>query len=185
MPWNIDASHTQIEFVVKHMMVTNVRGTFNAFSGSLNIDEQNPAASFVEASFDVASLETRDEKRNAHLRSADFFDVEKFPAMTFRSKRVEFPAPGSLDNFKIIGDLTIKDTTREVVLDVSNEGKNKNPWGMQVWGFNASTSINRKDFGLMWNVALETGGVLVGEQVKINIELEAVYVPEQVAQHQA
>jgi polyisoprenoid-binding protein YceI len=181
MAWHIDPSHSQIEFVVRHMMITNVRGTFKAFSGLLAIDERNPQASHVEATFDVATLETGDEKRNAHLRSADFFDVEKFPTMTFKSKRVEFPAPGSLDNFKIIGDLTIRDVTREVVLEASNEGKNKNPWGMQVWGFNAHLTINRKDWGLMWNVALETGGLLVGEQVKINIELQAVYQPETVA----
>ena len=178
MAWSIDASHTQVEFVVKHMMVTNVRGRFKAITGTLNLDETNPAASKVDVTFDVASLETGDEKRDGHLRSADFFEVEKFPQITFTSKRVEFAAPGKLDTFKVIGDLTVKDVTREVVLDVSNEGQNKSPWGMKVWGFSAHTSINRKDFNLQWNVALETGGWLVGDQVKINIELEAVQVPE-------
>jgi polyisoprenoid-binding protein YceI len=185
MAWSIDASHTQVEFVVKHMMVTNVRGRFKAISGMVNIDEANPAASKVEVTFDVASLETGDEKRDGHLRSADFFEVEKFPTMTFSSKRVEFAAPGKLDSFKIIGDLTIKNTTREVILDVSNEGQNKSPWGTTVWGFSAHTAINRKDWDLQWNVALETGGWLVGDQVKINIELEVVQVPETVATQNA
>lgn len=180
MAWAIDTAHTQVEFVVKHMMVTNVRGHFKAISGTLNIDEANPQASTVDVSFDVASLATGDEKRDGHLRSADFFDAEKYPTMTFKSKRIEFAAPGKLDSFKIIGDLSIKDVTREVVLDVSNEGKGKSPWGTTVWGFNAHTSVNRKDFNLLWNVALETGGWLVGDQVKINIEIETIQQPETV-----
>lgn len=180
MAWSIDTSHTQVEFVVKHMMVTNVRGRFKAFSGTVNIDETNPQNSVLDITFEVASLETGDEKRDGHLRSADFFDVEKFPKMTFKSKRVEFAAPGKLDSFKVVGDLTIKDVSREIILDVSNEGQNKNPWGMNVWGFSANSAFNRKDFGLAWNVALETGGWLVGEQVKINIEAELVKQPETV-----
>jgi polyisoprenoid-binding protein YceI len=180
MAWSIDPAHTQVEFVAKHMMVTNVRGRFKAVSGTVNIDETNPAASKVDVTFDTNSIETGDEKRDGHLRSADFLEVEKYPTMTFTSKRIEFAAPGKLDSFKIIGDLKIKDVSREVVLDVSNEGTNKTPWGSKVWGFSAHTAINRKDWGLQWNVALETGGWLVGEQVKINIELEVVEVPETV-----
>jgi polyisoprenoid-binding protein YceI len=181
MAWNIDTAHTSVEFVVKHMMITNVRGRFKAFGGTVNIDEANPQNSKVEIAFETASVETGDEQRNGHLRSADFFDVEKFPKMTFVSKRIDFAAPGKLDSFKIVGDLTIKETTREVVLEATNEGKNKSPWGMNVWGFSASTAVNRKDFDLTWNVALEAGGWLVGDQVKINIELEAVQQPETVA----
>jgi polyisoprenoid-binding protein YceI len=181
MAWVIDPAHTQVEFVAKHMMVTNVRGRFKAVNGTVNIDEANPAASTVDVTFDVASLETGDEKRDGHLRSADFFDVEKFPTMTFKSKRIEFANPNNQESFKIIGDLQIKDVTREVVLDVTSEGTGKTPWGTTVRGFSAHTAVNRKDFGLTWNVALETGGWLVGDQIKINIELETIQQPETVA----
>ncbi|MBX3064015.1 MAG: YceI family protein [Anaerolineae bacterium] len=182
MAWVIDNAHTRIEFVAKHMMITNVRGGFKNYSGTVQIDETNPQNSKVEVSIDVASLQTGDEKRDGHLKSADFFDVEKYPTMTFKSKRVELPAPNSTEHFKLIGDLTIKDVTKEVVLDVTNEGRQKTPWGTTAAGFTASTSVNRKDWGLTWNVALEAGGWLVGDTIKINIETELVQQPEAVTE---
>jgi polyisoprenoid-binding protein YceI len=171
MSWMIDTTHTPIEFSVKHMMFTTVRGRFNSFSGTLQIDETNPAKSYAEGVIETASIDSREANRDAHLRSADFFDVEKFPQMKFRSTRVE---PAGRDHYKIAGQLTIKDITREVVFDVTSEGQGQDPWGNQRRGFSAETNINRKDFGLTWNVALETGGWLVGDQVKIQIELQVI-----------
>jgi polyisoprenoid-binding protein YceI len=171
MSWKIDPSHTTIEFSVKHMMITTVRGSFTSFDGTLQLDEQHPAASHVEGTVDVASISTNESQRDDHLRSADFFDVENYPQMRFRGTRVEH---GGSDSFKLYGDLTIKDVTREVVFDVTNEGQGRDPWGNQRWGLSAATKLSRKDFGLTWNVALETGGWLVGDEVKVAIELQLV-----------
>jgi polyisoprenoid-binding protein YceI len=171
MAWEIDAAHSQATFAVKHMMITTVKGHFNVLRGHLHIDEQNPANSWVDAEVDAASVDTRDEKRDGHLRSPDFFDVENYPTMTFKSTKVE-PAGGN--EYNIVGDLTIHGVTKPVVFKAEYNGQNKNPWGMVVAGLNATTKINRKDFGLGWNAPLETGGVLVGEDVKIEIDLEAV-----------
>jgi polyisoprenoid-binding protein YceI len=154
------------------MMISKASGNFHVFKGSLEIDEAHPENSWVEAEADVASLNTRDEKRDAHLRGADFFDAEKYPVITFKSKQVKSKGD---NEYKIVGDLTIRDTTKEVVFDAEYAGQvAKDPFGMRRAGLTATTTINRKDFGLSWNMALETGGVMVGENVKIEINLEAV-----------
>jgi polyisoprenoid-binding protein YceI len=171
MAWVIDPSHTQIEFSVKHMMISTVRGRFGKFSGTVEVDEMNPANSSVQGTVDVASVDTQDAIRDGHLRSPDFFDAAKYPTMSFRSTRIQ---PAGAGQFKMTGELTIKDVTHQVVFTVSDEGQNKDPWGNQRWGLSAQTTISRKDFGLVWNVALETGGVLVSEQVKINAEVQLI-----------
>ncbi len=171
MAWQIDNAHSQVEFSVRHMMISNVRGRFETFSGTVEFDEANPARSTVDVRIDAASINTRDPRRDGHLKSPDFFDAEKYPYVTFKSKRVE---PTSENTGKIYGDLTIRDVTREVVLDVYYAGLAKSPWGTTSAGFSAETKINRKDYGLNWNQTLETGGVLVGDEIKIAIELEIV-----------
>ncbi len=178
MSWIIDASHTRAEFTARHMMISNVRGQFTDVTGTVEFDAADPVRSSVEVRIGVDSLLTRDEKRDAHLKSPDFFNVAEYPYMTFKSKRVEKLSP---TQGRIIGDLTIRDVTKEVVLDVEYAGQVKAPWGAVSAGFTASTSINRKEWGLNWNVVLETGGVLVGDIVKINIELEIVKQPDTVA----
>lgn len=178
MAWVIDNAHSGIHFSVKHMMISTARGVFEKFSGTVDADEQNPTAAKVDVQIDVASINTRDEKRDAHLRSPDFFDAEQYPYITFKSKRVE---QTDSTHGKLVGDLTIKDVTKEVVLNFEFEGQAKSPWGTTSAGFSAETKINRKDFGLNWNVALETGGWLVGEDVRIGIELELVQQVEQPA----
>ncbi|HMQ33398.1 MAG TPA: YceI family protein [Chloroflexaceae bacterium] len=169
--WVIDNSHSHVQFTVRHMMISKVRGRFQNFSGTVNFDEQIPANSTVDVQIEAASIDTRDEKRDGHLSSPDFLDAANHPYLTFVSKRVEV-----LDDTrgKLYGDLTIRGVTNEVVLDVEYNGQAKAPWGTTSAGFNASTKINRKDWGLNWNVALETGGVLVGEEVAIDIEIEIV-----------
>ena len=169
MSWNIDQAHTAIQFAVKHMMLAKVRGQFEKFDGTVSLDEANPAATKIDIQIETASVNTRDGQRDGHLRSADFFNSEKFPYMTFVSKKVDFNGGTTA---KLVGDLTIRDITREVVLDVDYVGKSKSPWGSESLGFTASTSIPRKEWDLTWNKALETGGVLVGEDIDINIELE-------------
>jgi len=176
MAWVIDTAHSAVEFSVKHMMISTVRGRFTKFSGTVALDEANLANTTIEGAVELASVDTHDANRDGHLRSPDFFDAAQFPAMTFRSTRIE-PAGG--DQFRVTGDLTIKGVTRPVALTVVSEGRNKDPWGNQRWGFSAETSINRKDWGLNWNVALEAGGWLVGEQVKITLEAELVQAQPQ------
>lgn len=172
MAWNIDASHSEVTFSVRHMMVSKVTGSFNVFKGSLEIDENDLNNSWVEAEADASSVDTRDERRDGHLRSADFFDVEKFPAISFKSKKIE--KKGNSE-YKVLGDLTMHGVTREVVFDADYAGQlAKDPFGLRRAGLTASTTINRKDFGLNWNQALEAGGVMVSENVKIEISLEAV-----------
>jgi polyisoprenoid-binding protein YceI len=169
--YQIDPAHTSAHFSVRHMMVSNVRGEFAKISGTLTFDQQDPASSSVEAVIDAASINTRDTQRDGHLKSADFLDVEKFPEVVFKSKRA-IPGHGG---GKVIGDLTIHGATHEVTLDVEGPtAEMKDPWGKQRIGASATTTPNRKDYGLVWNQALETGGVLVGDQVKITIDLEAV-----------
>jgi|SRR5581483_4439358 polyisoprenoid-binding protein YceI len=176
MAWVIDNSHSTIQFAVKHLGISTVRGTFEKFSGTVEADEKNPTAAQVEVNIDAASINTRDEKRDGHLRSPDFFDAETYPYLTFKSKRVE---QIDAEHGRLIGDLTIKDITKEVVLNFEFAGLAKSPWGTTSAGFSAETKINRKDWNLNWNVALEAGGWLVGEEVKISIELELVQQPEQ------
>lgn len=178
--WVIDNSHSHIQFTVRHMMISKARGRFHTFSGTVNFDEQTPANSSVSVQIEVDSIDTRDEKRDGHLKSPDFFDAATHPYLTFASKRVEVVDES---HGKITGDLTIRGVTREVVLDTEYTGQAKAPWGTTSAGFSASTKINRKDWGLNWNVALETGGVLVGEEVTIDIELEIVkQVPQEESQ---
>jgi polyisoprenoid-binding protein YceI len=169
--WNIDTSHSGVHFSVRHMVIAKVRGAFDRFSGSVLLDEVNPAASKVSVRIDAASIDTREEKRDAHLRSADFFDVEKYPELTFESTKVE-----KLDDerYRVTGALTIHGITKEVVLDAESLGTGKDPWGNDRIAFSATTSVNRKDFGLSWNQALETGGVLVGEKIDISLDVQAV-----------
>ena len=169
--WTIDATHTEAAFAVKHLMIATVRGRFSEIQGQVSFDPADLSSGSVNVSINVASVDTREAKRDAHLRSADFFDVEKFPAMTFQSRRVQ-ALKGS--TFQLVGDLTLKDVTREVTLDVESQGLQADPWGGERAGFSARTSINRKEFGLTWNVALETGGIMVGEDVKITIDAELV-----------
>jgi polyisoprenoid-binding protein YceI len=171
MAWNIDTAHSEVTFSVRHMMISNVRGQFKKFSGNINIDEANPANSSVDVTIDVASIDTRDEKRDGHLTSPELFDAATHPTITFKSTRI---AVGGTNLGTIFGDLTIKGITRQVALDVTFSGKAKSPWGTTSAGFSATTKINRTDYDLTWNVALETGGILVGEEIAINIELEAV-----------
>lgn len=178
MTWQIDLAHSEINFTVRHMMISKVRGQFESFSGSVNFDEANPSNTTVEISIDVNSINTKDAQRDAHLRSADFFDVENYPTMTFVSKRVE---QHSANSGRLIGDLTIRGVTKEVALDVEYAGQVTSPWGTTNAGFSASGKINRKDWGLVWNVALETGGLLVGEEVQIDIEMELIKQAEPVA----
>jgi polyisoprenoid-binding protein YceI len=176
MAWVIDTAHSAVEFSVKHMMISTVRGRFTKFSGTVVLDEANPANTTIEGAIELASVDTHDANRDAHLRSPDFFDAAQFPAMTFRSTRIE---PAGSDQYKVTGDLTIKGVTRPMTLTVVSEGRNKDPWGNQRWGFSAEASINRKDWGLNWNVALEAGGWLVGEQVRITLEAELMQVQPQ------
>ncbi len=167
--WKIDPSHTSVEFSAKHMMITTVRGRIADVEGTIVTDEKNLANSSVEAVLRGASLDTRSEQRDQHLRSADFLDTEKFPVITFKSKRIE----GSKEQFRVTGDLTIRGTTKEITLDVTFEGKGKDPWGGERVGFAATGKIDRRDYGLTWNQALETGGVLVANEIKITIEAQA------------
>jgi len=167
--WAFDISHSQVEFLVRHMVVGKTRGRFTSWSGTLHIDE-NPTASWVEVSIDAASIDTRDANRDGHLKSADFLDVENNPVITFRSTKVE----GGPTSWTVTGDLTIHGTTRPVVLDLELDGViDKDPFGFARVAFSGSTEIVRDDFGLTWNVAMETGGVLVGKSIKINFEVEA------------
>ena len=171
MAWEIDAAHSQATFAVRHMMISTVKGHFNVLSGSLHIDEQNPANSWVEAQVEAASIDTRDANRDGHLRSPDFFDAEKYPVITFKSSKVEH-IDG--DEYKVTGNLTIRDVTKPLVLKAEYTGQNKDPWGNTRAGLTATGKIDRTEFGMTFNTALETGGVMVGNEVKIEIDLEAV-----------
>lgn len=172
--WNIDPVHTQVEVAVKHMMITTVRGRFPDVRGTITVDEEDPESSGVEVTIDAAGIDTRNEDRDAHLRSEDFLDVEEHPEITFRSTRIEGAHDKPGEPFRVVGDLTIRGETREVVLDATYEGTGEDPWGGTRVGFSASTEIDRRDFGLRWNQALETGGVLVANTVKIELEVQAV-----------
>ena len=177
MSWKIDPSHTRAVFSVRHMMISNVHGQFHNVTGTVNFDEAQPTRSSVDVQIEAASIDTNDERRDGHLKSPDFLDAENHPYITFVSKRIEVVDE---DHGRIYGDLTIRGVTREVVLATEYNGQAKGPYGSQSAGFTATTKLNRKDFGLTWNMGLETGGVLVGDVVNISIELEIVKqaVPE-------
>lgn len=172
--WTIDAAHSGVELAVKHMMFTTVRGRFKDVKGTIELDEQNPANSTVNVEIAAASLDTGVADRDGHLRSADFLDVEKFPTLTFTSKRIEGAFAKEGDAFTLTGDLTIRGVTKEVTLEGTYEGTGKDPWGGTRAGARATTKIDRRDWGLVWNQALETGGILVANDVRIEIELQAV-----------
>lgn len=171
--WTIDSSHSLVEFSVKHLMITTVKGRFGSVAGTLSLDAERPERSSASVTIDAASIDTRTEQRDQHLRSADFLDVANHPSLGFESTRVvgSFAGPG--DSFQLIGRLTIRGITKEVTLDAVFEGTGKDPWGNERASFSATTKIDRRDFGLLWNQALETGGLLVGNEIKISLEAQA------------
>lgn len=170
--WQIDPNHATIEFKVRHMMVAYVKGTFAKVDGTIEADDADPAKAKIRVTIDTASIDTNIAKRDEHLRSPDFFDVARFPTMTFVSKAVAVDGNGK---GKVVGDLTIRDVTREVTLEVAEVTPAiKDPWGKTRRGASATTTINRKDFGLTWNTLLETGGVAVGDEVKISLDFEMI-----------
>ena len=172
--WQIDPAHSLVEFSVRHMMFSTVKGRFTGVQGTILDVAEDPAQSSVQATIDASSVATGDDNRDGHLRSADFFNVEQYPTITFASRRIE----GSRDEFTVTGDLTINGVTREVTLEVAFNGRGTTPFGTTVAGFSAETKINRKDWGLNWNAPLEAGGVLVSDQVKLNLEVQAVRVDQ-------
>ena len=169
--WNIDAAHSGINFSIRHMVFARVRGRFSAYSGSLALDDGDVTRSSLDVSIDAASIDTGTSQRDTHLRSADFFDVERFPELRFRSTRIE---EAGKDRYRLVGELTIRDVTRPVTLEVEATGRGTDPWGNERLGFAATGSIDRKDFGLEWNQLLETGGLLVGDRVDIELDVQAV-----------
>ncbi|MDP9202497.1 MAG: YceI family protein [Gemmatimonadota bacterium] len=170
--WKLDPSHSMVEFSAKHLMITTVKGRITDVEGTIYTDEKDPKNSSVEVTLKAASIDTRTDQRDQHLRSADFLDVEKFPEIKFRSTRIE----GDRQSFKLSGDLTIRDVTKPITLDVEFGGRTRDPWGGERVGFSANGKIDRRDFGLTWNQALEMGGVAVGNNVKISLEVEAIKV---------
>lgn len=170
--WSIDADHSSVGFTVRHMMVSNVKGSFGTFSGTVEVDEKDIARSKVSVTIDAASINTGVAKRDEHLRSADFFDTARYPTMTYVSKKVE---KSGKDRLKVYGDLTLRGVTRPVVLDVEGPtAAYRDPWGKTRRGASATAAINRRDFGLTWNKVIEAGGVLVGDEVKIILEMEFI-----------
>jgi polyisoprenoid-binding protein YceI len=169
--WNVDPAHTSINFSVRHMVVSKVRGRFTRYAVTLQLDDEDLTKSSAAATIDVASIDTGTPQRDEHLRSADFFYVEQFPELRFQSKRIEKVDD---ERYRLVGDLTIRDVTRELALQVEYGGRAKDPWGNERVGFLAKAALERKDFGLGWNQLLETGGVLVGDRVELELEIEAV-----------
>jgi polyisoprenoid-binding protein YceI len=169
--YDVDTAHSEITFVARHMMFAKVRGQFKSWTAALAYDPRDHSKTAVQVDIDVASIDTREAQRDGHLRSDDFFSAEKFPKITFKSKRIE----GAGDKrYKLVGDLTIRDVTREVTLDVEQTGGGKDPWGNQRLGFSAKGAINRSDWGLKWNQALDAGGVLIGDKVEIEVEAQVI-----------
>jgi polyisoprenoid-binding protein YceI len=179
--WTLDATHSAVEFSVKHMMITTVRGRFKQVTGTLTLDEDDPNRSTAEVSIDVASIDTGVADRDAHLRSADFFDADQYPTITFRSSG----SRGCLDKegckFTVTGDLTIRDTTMQVELECLFEGRGMDPWGGERAGFGCTGDLDRREWGLKWNQAMETGGVLVANKVKIDVDVQFVRQAAQAA----
>ncbi len=172
--WELDRAHTRLGFVARHLMVTRVRGNFGVFGGAITVGER-PEDSKVEVRIDAASIDTGTKDRDTHLRSPDFLDVEKYPELTFRSTKVERVGTNSL---QVEGDLTIREVTRPVVLEAEFEGLTDDPWGNKRIGFTATTEIDREDWGMTWNVALEKGGLLVSKKVQIELDVEAAFKSE-------
>ena len=169
--WQIDSAHSGIHFSVRHLVIAKVRGQFSRWTGALTVPDGDFSQASVDVAIDATSIDTGVADRAAHLKSADFFDVARFPELTFRSRRIE---PKGGDRFALVGDLTIRGTTREVEIDVESAGQTKDPWGNVRAGFAGKTAVDRKEFGLTWNQALEAGGVMVGDRVEIEVEVEAV-----------
>jgi polyisoprenoid-binding protein YceI len=169
--WTIDPVHSSVEFAVRHLMITTVKGRFTDVTGTVVLDETDPRNASAEITVGVASIDTREAQRDAHLRSADFFDAGTFPTLTFRSRKVTDIAR---DGFTLVGDLTIHGVTREVALDVTTEGRSKDPWGGERAGYSATAKIKRSEFGLTWNQLLETGGLAVSDDVKITLDVQLV-----------
>jgi polyisoprenoid-binding protein YceI len=172
--WRLDPAHSSVEFSIKHMMMTTVRGRFKDVRATLTGDEDHPEGCCIEAEIHVASVDTGSPDRDTHLRGADFFDAERFPTITFRSTSIEGRANSEGDRFRVPGDLRIREATLQVVLDCVFEGRGTDPWGKERAGFSASTEIDRRDWGLRWNQAIETGGVLVANRVRIEMEVQFV-----------
>ena len=172
--WQLDPTHSSVEFAVKHMMMTTVRGRFRDVKATLTGDRDHPEAAGVQATIDVASIDTGVADRDAHLRGPDFFDAEHFAQITFRSTRVESPPRQEGDRFRVVGDLVIRDSSMEVVLDCEYQGRGTDPWGKTRAGFSFRTEIDRREWGLKWNQAIETGGVLVANKVRIEGEVQFV-----------
>jgi polyisoprenoid-binding protein YceI len=169
--WALDPAHSEIAFKVRHMMITNVKGEFRKFDASLVTDGKDFTKSTVDVTIDAASILTHEAQRDGHLKSADFFDVEKYPTLSFKGTSLTRVDEGQ---YKLMGILSIKDVSRQVELDVQFGGLSKDPWGQEKAGFSLDGKISRKDFGLTWNAALETGGVLVGEEVRISAEVQFI-----------
>ena len=169
--WEIDGSHSGIHFSVRHLVIAKVRGQFSRWTGTVLVPDGDFSRATVKVAIDASSIDTGVADRDAHLKSPDFFDVERFPDLTFTSRRIE---PATNDRFRVSGELTIKGVTRVVTLDVEDAGRAKDPWGNERAAFTGKTSLDRKDFGLTWNQVLETGGVMVGDRIDIEIEVEAV-----------
>jgi polyisoprenoid-binding protein YceI len=172
--WTIDPAHTSVEFSATHMMITTVRGRITDVRGAITVDEQNPGRSSVEIELGARSLSTGVEQRDQHLHSTDFLDAQNYPTIGFKSRRIEGARAQQGTRFKVTGDLTIRGTTREVTLDTTYEGRGKDPWGGERLSFNATTRIDRREFGLTWNQALEAGGILVSNEIRLTIDAQAV-----------
>jgi polyisoprenoid-binding protein YceI len=172
--WSLDPAHTQVELSVRHMMITRVKGRFPGVQATIRVDEEDPDRSSVEVEIDAASIDTRNEERDQHLRSSDFLDVENHPQITFRCRRAEGASFEPGDRFQVHGDLTIRGVTRPVTLEVEYGGRGTDPWGGTRAGFSARTEIDRMEFGVDWNQPLDKGGILVGHELRIEIEAEAV-----------
>ncbi|QCJ43033.1 YceI family protein [Bacillus sp. S3] len=168
--WALDPAHSSVDFSVRHMMIANVKGTFNSFNASIEADPADLTTASIEFSVETASVDTRSKDRDAHLVSTDFFDVENHPNMTFKSTSIEKTDEGE---YNVTGDLTLRGLTKQETFFVTFEGQGKDPWGNEKAGFSATGTVNRSDYGLVWNAALETGGVLVGDKVKINLQIQA------------
>lgn len=176
MSWKIDTAHSEVNFAVRHMMISKVRGQFEKFDGTIEFDPDQPENTRLDVTIDINSINTKEEQRDNHLRSADFFDAANFPTMTFKSTGVELTGE---DTARLRGDLTIRGETRPVNIDVEYAGMAKSPWGTTSAGFSARASLNREEWGLTWNQALETGGWLVGKDVDIFIDVELIKQAEE------
>jgi polyisoprenoid-binding protein YceI len=168
--WALDTAHSSVDFSVRHMMIANVKGTFNSFNAVIEADPTDLTTANIEFTVDTASVDTRNKDRDGHLVSADFFDVENYPTMTFKATNIVKTGEGE---YNVTGDLTLRGVTKQETFAVTYEGSGKDPWGNEKVGFSAEGSINRSDYGLVWNAALETGGVLVGDKIKINLQIQA------------